>query len=125
MPDLETLVEDLATDPLYQLSTAGQELFHSNMLFWLASQRPDQSAPVWHLLDVDAPLKNGPDSAGPIRREWHNIDLYVDSGMAGRKLVLEHKTAGQIGRHRAPKRERGRSLSQRSRRMHSRTRTPS
>lgn len=45
----------LAADPLFQLSTAGQELFHTNMLFWLATEHPAESRPVWDLLGVDAP----------------------------------------------------------------------
>lgn len=91
MTSLEDLIEQLAADPLYQLSTAGQELFHTNMLFWLATQRPGPSTPVWHALHADAPPSEGPDSPGPIRREWRHIDLYLDSGMGGRKLVLENK----------------------------------
>jgi hypothetical protein len=89
--DLVRVVGELAQDPLYQLSTAGQELFHTNMLFWLASHEPYASTPVWDRLGVDAPTLGGPDPRGAIRREWRHIDLYIDSGMPGRKLVLENK----------------------------------
>lgn len=90
MPEPTDLVAALAADPMYQLSTAGQELFHTNMLYWLATQRPAESAPVWELLGIDAPV-GGVDPRPPIRREWHHIDLYIDTGMPGRKLVLENK----------------------------------
>ena len=98
--DLPSVVAELAADPLYQLSTAGQELFHTNMLFWLA-----ESAPVWRRLGVDPPTTHGPDPRGAIRREWLHVDLYVDAGLPGRKLVLENKilaiaTAEQLTRYR-------------------------
>lgn len=90
MTDPRVAVDALAADPMYQLSTAGQELFHTNMLYWLAVHRPAESGVIWDLLGVDAPI-GGVDSRGEIRREWQHIDLYVDSGMPGRKLVLENK----------------------------------
>lgn len=103
--DLPSVVADLGANPLYQLSTAGQELFHTNMLFWLATRHPDESAPVWLSLGVDPPSTVGPDPRGAIRREWLHIDLYVDAGMPGRKLVLENKilaiaTTEQLTRYR-------------------------
>jgi hypothetical protein len=104
-PDLRRVVAELAADPLYQLSTAGQELFHSNMLYWLATQHPAESAPVWARFGVDPPTTGGPDPRGVIRREWLHVDLYVDAGLPGRKLVLENKilaiaTAEQLVRYR-------------------------
>jgi hypothetical protein len=103
--DLPSVAAELTADPLYQLSTAGQELFHTNMLFWLATQHPAESAPVWLRLGVDPPTTGGPDPRGAIRREWLHVDLYVDSGLPGRKLVLENKilaiaTAEQLTRYR-------------------------
>jgi hypothetical protein len=83
------LLESLAADPMYQLSSGGRELFHSNMFYWLALVRPKESAPIWDLLGVDPPVTA---EYGPIiRREWRDIDLYVDSGFSSRKLVLENK----------------------------------
>ena len=41
-------VKALASLPLVQLSTAGMELFHTNMLYWLATERPDESVAVWN-----------------------------------------------------------------------------
>ncbi len=81
------VVTALASDLLYQLSTAGQELFHTNMLYWLLRETPSASAPVAACLGIDAPTN--PEAS--IRREWHNFDLYVDTGTACRKLVLEKK----------------------------------
>ncbi len=97
----QAVVRALGADPWYQLSTAGQELFHTNMLYWLAVHRPEESRPVWDLLGVDAPTEGGVDPRGPILREWQHIDFFVDSGMPGRKLVLENKvlaipTAAQL-----------------------------
>jgi alpha-beta hydrolase superfamily lysophospholipase len=44
MPDPSEVVARLGADPMYQLSTAGQERFHTNMLYWLATRRPAESA---------------------------------------------------------------------------------
>ncbi len=84
------VVDRLVADPMYQLSTAGQELFHTNMLYWLAVNRPAESAPVWDVLGADAPIPAGGGRA-TIRREWQHIDLYVGNGATGRTLVLENK----------------------------------
>jgi hypothetical protein len=46
---------------------------------------------VWELLGVDPPTGDDPEPRGPIRREWHHVDLYIDTGRPGRKLVLENK----------------------------------
>ena len=81
----------LSASPMYQLSTAGQELFHTNMLYWLAVNRPYEAAPLWEALGVDVPGTTGPDARGPILREWKHADLVIDSGMPGRKLILENK----------------------------------
>jgi hypothetical protein len=80
-------VTALAKLPLYQLSTAGMELFHTNMLYWLATERPGQSFAVWQTLGL-------PDGLQPpqgVRREWLHIDLAAWSETDERALVLENK----------------------------------
>jgi hypothetical protein len=80
-------VAALAKLPLFQLSTAGMELFHTNMLYWLATERPDQSIAVWQALGL-------PDGLQPTqfaRREWLHTDLTAWSDKDGRALVLENK----------------------------------
>jgi hypothetical protein len=81
-------VSRLAADPMFQLSTAGQELFHSNFLYWLARERPAESHPIWDLLTVDAPASG---DLVEVSREWKHVDLFIDSGVARRQLVLENK----------------------------------
>lgn len=77
----------LIANPMFQLSTAGQELFHSNMLYWLAANRPIESLAVWRALGLDG---GGSDCFSPsVRREWRHIDLLLEIGE--RKLVLENK----------------------------------
>src|SRR4051794_26469254 len=83
------LADRLIADPLYQLSTAGQELFHTNMLYWLAGQRPRESSAVWTTLGAEPPMVG--EYQPLIRREWQHVDLYVDCGLGRRKLVLENK----------------------------------
>ncbi|MBS7549414.1 PD-(D/E)XK nuclease family protein [Dietzia massiliensis] len=71
----------LGKDLMYQLSTAGQELFHSNMLFWLATNAPDASAPIWEMFGLETPTA--------AFREYQKVDLYVTS--AEGHLFLENK----------------------------------
>lgn len=83
------VVDELASDPLFVLSTSGQELFHSNLLSWLIKAYPDHIEPLWALFGVSVA---GPDERVlEVRREWRHLDLYVTTGMTGGKLALENK----------------------------------
>lgn len=77
----QAVIERLAVNPMYQLSTAGQELFHTNMLYWLAEEKPAESAEIWKLFGVGHPIK--------AHRELRHIDLQVDSDHG--LLILENK----------------------------------
>lgn len=88
----ESAAEALARHPLFQLSTAGQELFHTNMLYWLALNAPQESRAMWEVLGVDAPTRSNTGTpTGRVTREWKHVDLYIDAGPTRRKLVLENK----------------------------------
>lgn len=93
MRDMIELIDGLAGDPLYVMSTAGQELFHTNFLYWLITSYPDECAPLWELFRVSVPPSTGgPDvMALDARREWNHLDLYVTTGMTGGVLALENK----------------------------------
>lgn len=85
-------VAALAELPLFQLSTAGMELFHTNMLYWLASERPDESIAVWNALGLPEARM---DQQSPfVRREWHRTDLVVWPGDGQPALVIENKIGG-------------------------------
>ena len=97
-----TAVAALTALPLYQLSTAGMELFHTNVLYWLAVHRPKKSASLWRALGlhtVHAALQE------PfIRREWRHVDLVFATGVGQPALVVENKigaipTAEQLIRY--------------------------
>lgn len=92
MEDIEAIersADVLAADPLYVLSTAGQELFHSNMLAWLMNVHPDACEPLWALFSM---YVHGPGERQiVVHRELHNLDLYVETGMGGHRLALENK----------------------------------
>lgn len=83
----------LASEPLYILSAAGQELFHTNFLYWLgAYHHEDAAVPVFNALGLQG-MDNGQLSARRVEREIWNIDLFYDSGMGSWRLVLENKLA--------------------------------
>jgi hypothetical protein len=75
------------------------ELFHTNMLYWLATERPDSSIAVWNALGLPAARV---DNYTPfIRREWRHTDLVVAPGGGEPALVIENKigaipTLGQL-----------------------------
>lgn len=78
---LNEVIDSLGSDLMYQLSTAGQELFHSNMLYWLATQAPEESKAIWALFGLEEPTA--------AVREYQKVDLYVEGG--DRHLFLENK----------------------------------
>jgi hypothetical protein len=82
-------VRGLASLPLFQLSTAGMELFHTNMLYRLATERPDESIAVWNALGLTAGRVD--DHTPFIRREWRHVDLVAWPGDDQPALVLENK----------------------------------
>ncbi|USQ81190.1 PD-(D/E)XK nuclease family protein [Ornithinimicrobium faecis] len=85
----ETAIRALAESPMYQLSTAGMELFHTNVLYWLARQHPEESAPLWNALGLRTPW--GSEPAPFIRREWRHLDLVISEGLGQQALILENK----------------------------------
>ena len=95
-------VAALTTLPLYQLSTAGMELFHTNFLYWLAVHRPDESAPLWSALGLHT--VHDAQQERFIRREWRHVDLLFAPGVDQPALVIENKigaipTAEQLRRY--------------------------
>ncbi|WP_186629024.1 PD-(D/E)XK nuclease family protein [Rhodococcus sp. BP22] len=93
-------LDALAAHPLYQLSTAGQELFHTNMLYWLIKEHPTAAAPVLKLFG----LSTAPERTTSVSREWQHFDLFVDNGVG--QVVLENKLhafpdIAQLERYRA------------------------
>ncbi|MBY3793730.1 PD-(D/E)XK nuclease family protein [Rhodococcus fascians] len=79
-------LDALAAHPLYQLSTAGQELFHTNMLYWLITQHPHAAVPILAALGLPPTEKK---TAVSVVREWRHFDLFVDNG--DYQVVLENK----------------------------------
>lgn len=75
----------LSTQPLFVLSTAGQELFHSNFLYWLAKSYPRESRSLFAVLGLAS------DAYDEVLREAQHIDLTLRSD--GRVLVVENKVA--------------------------------
>ncbi|CAA9215759.1 MAG: hypothetical protein AVDCRST_MAG93-222, partial [uncultured Chloroflexia bacterium] len=85
--DLEQIVPELESSPLFQLSLASKELFHSNFLAWLGIQYPRETGRVFAEFLRVAPA----DFTGlQVYRERENIDLtlrYPD----GQILIVENK----------------------------------
>jgi hypothetical protein len=65
------------------------ELFHTNMLYWLATERPDESTALWKAFGLTSPPVDK--QSAFIRREWHHVDLVVSPGDDQPALVIENK----------------------------------
>jgi hypothetical protein len=84
---LDLIVESLGQSPLFQLSLASKELFHSNFLAWLCQTYPACAGRMFAAFLSHTP----PTCEGlKVHREWHNTDVwleYPDDGL----LVIENK----------------------------------
>jgi hypothetical protein len=78
--------DELATDPLHNLSLNSKELFHSNFLAWLASSYPEELSDA---LDGIA-AKGDPGHGGRAEREREGLDLVLRLPRR-RPLVIENK----------------------------------
>jgi hypothetical protein len=81
------IIKELRRSPVFHLSLASKELFHSNFLAWLCEQYPDQAARVFANLLGRPTVNCYPDE---VYREWKNIDLFIKC-RDGTEIVVENK----------------------------------
>jgi hypothetical protein len=81
------VIEELRKSPIFQLSLASKELFHSNFLAWFCEQYPEHAATLLANL-----LQRSPETCYPIEvyRESKNTDLLIKC-RGGSELVVENK----------------------------------
>ncbi len=84
---LDKIVNGLKQSPLFHLSLASKELFHSNFLAWLCQAYPAYAGRFFATF-----LSRTPAICEGLRvlREWHNIDLLLKYP-GGEDLVIENK----------------------------------
>jgi hypothetical protein len=84
---LDQIIDGLKRSPLFQLSLASKELFHSNFLAWLCQTHPNHAGRVFATF-----LRRVPSACEGLRvyRERHNIDLLLEYP-GGENLVIENK----------------------------------
>lgn len=83
----QTDIDLLRQSPLFQLSLASRELFHSNFLAWLFGQRPDW---VGRILGTAPEHRDWVLGDKGIRREERNLDLVIHLAN-GSTLIVENK----------------------------------
>ena len=84
---LEASIDRLRKSPLFNLSLASKELFHSNFLAWLCEGYPDLVGPLFgRFTKALCPSYDGL----KVHRELHNIDLTIDFPNHER-LIVENK----------------------------------
>jgi hypothetical protein len=81
------ICDGLKQSPLFQLSLASKELFHSNFLAWLCETYPDLAGHVFADFLLHAPATC---EGLRVCRESHNIDLLLRYS-GGEQLVIENK----------------------------------
>ena len=64
-------IEKLEKSPMFQLSLASKELFHTNFLYWLEMAEPDIFKNVMKKMGIeyDCPIT--------VKREWEHFDLAI------------------------------------------------
>ena len=94
MKKIEKLIKELNDSPLFHLSLASKELFHSNFLAWFIETFPEQGRSL--VKDLTNESFCGTKDELLIQREKDNIDLQVECN--GKRLVLENKLKSLPGK---------------------------
>ena len=91
--DMIDVIKKLKRQPIFQLSLADKELFHSNFLAWIATEYPAFFLSVlenmkkretdWHKAFLENKLT--------VKREYNNFDLCILNGQSEPVFVLENK----------------------------------
>lgn len=96
-PDMDVLekdLEELGNSPLFRLSLASNELFHSNFIHWLL-RNPDREVSDWSGRLFCAMIDVGERRIVDAQREKDHHDLVLglgdDEGKKTRKVIIENK----------------------------------
>lgn len=97
--DMINVIKELKRQPIFQLSLADKELFHSNFLAWIATEYPD-----FFLLVLENMKKHESEddittdwyddfrqNKLTVKREYNNFDLCILNGKSEPVFVLENK----------------------------------
>ncbi len=88
---LEQVIDALKSSPMFQLSLASKELFHSNFIAWLCESYPQEAGELFAEFMEEPPTSYDRIKA---RREWKKIDLWLgfyNGKKLIRELVIENK----------------------------------
>lgn len=104
MEKMEECISKLKSSPLFNLSLASKELFHSNFLAWVLEEKDDQARILLHELAGDKDFDLG---TLEVKREENNFDLTLlvdDQGGKKYRVVIENKvksipTSEQLDRY--------------------------
>ena len=87
---LKESADHLKSSPLYNLSMANKELFHSNFLAWLGNHYPDIFKQIFGKL-LTGGWPRGLDSF-TVKREYKHYDISImDSKMTAPRILVENK----------------------------------
>ncbi len=105
--DIETRLKKLEISPLFRLSLASNELFHSNFIHWLLEHPNEQIATPAQALFCDFLGEKAGSISDPLREKKHNdlvMTLEYGHGRKSRKVIIENKVKSwrdldQLGRY--------------------------
>ena len=83
--------EALMSSPLFQLSLASKELFHSNFLYWLAVNHPEFFSEVFKNMLKGVDLGLNKENTARVHREAKHFDFSVTAKDGFPSLILENK----------------------------------
>ena len=93
MGNIENCVESLKKSPLYSLSMANKELFHSNFLAWFGDQYKNEFKGLMNKLLGTEVLK---DNNFSIEREYKHFDICVK--VNGNEISIDDITIDNNGK---------------------------
>lgn len=76
-PKLKIAIDNLEQSPLFQLSLASKELFHSNFIAWCCKVWPEQTGEVWSKLVPGLFNDSQPETVKSVCREHNNHDIEI------------------------------------------------
>lgn len=76
-PKLRIALDSLEQSPLFQLSLASKELFHSNFIAWCCKVWPEQTGDAWSTLAPGLFNNSQPETVKSVCREHNNHDIEI------------------------------------------------
>ena len=89
--EFDRLIADLKDNPIYTMSLASKELFHSNFIAWLIEKYPDHFEKKMKRIFPEELEGESFDRQNPVDREKSFVDLTINLKDSEKKIIIENK----------------------------------